>query len=89
MGTRESKGDYLAMPRLEGIGKTLIIVGIVIAVLGLLLAFGARIPFLGRLPGDILIRKDGISFYFPIVSLLLLSALLTLIINLIWRFMGR
>ena len=77
------------MPGFEGIGKTLIIVGIVIAVLGLLLAFGARIPFLGKLPGDILIRKDGFSFYFPIVSLLLLSALLTLIINLIWRFMGR
>ena len=74
------------MPGLEGIGKTLIIVGIVIAGLGLVLAFGGRIPLLGKLPGDILIRKDGISFYFPIVTLLLLSALLTLIINLISRF---
>ncbi len=77
------------MPGLEGIGKTLIIVGIVIAGLGLLLAFGGRIPFLGKLPGDILIRKDGISFYFPIVTLLLLSVLLTIIINLISRLMGR
>ena len=77
------------MPGLEGIGKTLIIVGIVIAGLGLLLAFGERIPFVGKLPGDIVIRKDGISFYFPIVALLLLSALLTLIINVISRFMGR
>ena len=77
------------MPGLEGIGKTLIIVGIVIAGLGVLLAFGERIPLLGKLPGDILIKKDGISFYFPIVTLLLLSALLTLIINLISRFMGR
>ena len=77
------------MPGLEGIGKTLIIVGIVIAGLGLVLAFGGRIPLLGKLPGDILIRKDGISFYFPIVTLLLLSVLLTLIINLISRFMGR
>ena len=77
------------MPGLEGIGKILIIIGIVIAGLGLLLAFGGRIPFLGKLPGDILIRKDGISFYFPIVTLLLLSALLTLIVNLVSRFMGR
>ena len=77
------------MPGLEGIGKVLIIVGIVIAALGLLFAFGARIPLLGKLPGDILIRKDGISFYFPIVTLLLLSALLTIIINIILRFMGR
>jgi hypothetical protein len=73
----------------EGIGKALIIAGIVIAVLGVLLAFGARIPFLGKLPGDIVIRKDGISFYFPLVTLLLLSLLLTLIINLVGRFMGR
>jgi len=73
----------------EGLGKLLIIIGAVIVVLGLLLAFGGRIPLLGRLPGDILIKKDGISFYFPIVTLLLLSAVLTLIINLILRFMGR
>jgi hypothetical protein len=77
------------MTGLEGIGKILIIIGVVIAALGLVLVFGGRIPLLGKLPGDILIRKDGISFYFPIVSLLLLSALLTLIINLISRFMGR
>ena len=77
------------MPGLEGIGKILIIIGLVIAGLGLLLAFGARIPLLGKLPGDIMIRKDGITFYFPIVSLLLLSALLTLIINLISRLMSR
>ena len=77
------------MPGLEGIGKILVIIGIVIAVLGLLLAFGAHIPLLGKLPGDILIKKDGISFYFPIVTLLLLSALLTLILNLISRYTGR
>ena len=77
------------MPGLEGIGKTLIIIGVVIVGLGLLLAFGGRIPFLGKLPGDILIRKDGFSFYFPIVTLLLLSAIVTLIINLIARFIGR
>ncbi len=77
------------MPGLEGTGKILIVIGIVIAGLGLLLAFGERIPFLGKLPGDIVIRKDGISFYFPIVSLLLLSALLTLMISLVSRFMGK
>jgi len=77
------------MTGFEGLGRTLIIVGIILAGLGLLLAFGERIPFLGKLPGDILIRKDGISFYFPIVSILLLSAVLTVIINFILRFIGR
>jgi len=77
------------MTGFEGLGRTLIIVGIILAGLGLLLAFGERIPLLGKLPGDILIRKDGISFYFPIVSILLLSAVLTVIINFILRFIGR
>ena len=77
------------MSGFEGLGRILIIVGIIIAVLGLFLAFGGRIPFLGKLPGDILIRKDGIAFYFPIVTFLLLSVILTLIINFILRFIGR
>ena len=73
----------------EGIGKVLIIAGLVIVGLGLLFAFGGRIPFLGKLPGDILIRRDGVSFYFPIVTLLLLTIVLTLIVNFILRFIGR
>jgi len=77
------------MSGFEGIGKIIIIVGAVIVALGLVLAFGERIPFLGKLPGDILIRKDGFTFYFPVVTFLLLSVVLTLIINFIWRFIGK
>jgi len=69
-----------------GMGRVLIIIGIIFVVLGLLVSFGRRIPFLGKLPGDILIRKDGITFYFPIVTFLLLSVVLTIIINVILRF---
>ena len=78
-----------AMEGFAGIGRILIIVGIIIVVLGVLVSFGGRIPFLGKLPGDILIRKDGFSFYFPIVTFLLLSVILTVIVNVILRFMGR
>ena len=77
------------MSGFEGIGRIIIIIGIIMVVLGLILAFGERIPFLGKLPGDIVIKKDGISFYFPLVTLLLLSVVLTLIINFIWRFIGK
>ena len=77
------------MEGFEGIGKILIIAGIVIVVLGLLIFFGARIPVLGKLPGDIIIKKDGFSFYFPIVTLLLLSLVLTVIVNIILRFTGK
>ncbi len=45
------------------------------------------IPFIGKLPGDILISKDGFSFYFPLATSILLSILLTVLINIIGRFL--
>jgi len=77
------------MAGFEGAGRILIIAGAVILALGLVLVFGPRIPFLGRLPGDIIIRRDGITFYFPIITFLVLSAILTLIVNLIFRIINK
>ncbi|TMD39036.1 MAG: DUF2905 domain-containing protein [Chloroflexi bacterium] len=67
------------------LGKALIMVGAVIVVVGLALSVGPRIPFLGRLPGDIAVNRGNVHFYFPIVTSLILSALLTLILNLFFR----
>ena len=58
------------------IGRTLLVVGGVLFLVGLVLTVGARIPGLGRLPGDIVYRKGNFTFYFPIVTSLLLSVLL-------------
>ena len=74
------------MSGFEGIGKIITIVGIILVVLGLIFVLGDRIPFLGKLPGDILIKKGGISFYFPVITFLLVSVVLTIIINFILRF---
>ena len=71
------------------IGKVLLIVGGSIVILGLILMFGQNIPFLGKLPGDIIIKRDGFSFYFPIVTFLIVSILLTIIVNLALRFLGK
>jgi hypothetical protein len=61
------------------VGRTLIIIGLVLVAAGLLITFGERLPVkLGRLPGDIVIRGKNGAFYFPIVTSLLLSAILTL-----------
>lgn len=57
------------------IGKTLIILGVALVLCGAFLAWGPRLPFLGRLPGDIRVEKPGGSFYFPLTTCLLLSAL--------------
>jgi len=74
---------------MEGIGKILLIVGGIIVVLGLILIFSQYIPFLGKLPGDIFVKKDGFSVYFPIVTFLVLSLLITIIVNVILRFLNR
>jgi hypothetical protein len=62
------------------IGRTLLILGGVLVVIGLLLTFGGRVPGLGRLPGDIVYRRGNFTFYFPLVTSLLLSLLLTAIL---------
>lgn len=74
---------------MEGLGKILLIVGGIIVVLGLLLVFSQHIPFLGKLPGDIFVKKNGFSFYFPIVTLLILSILITVIVNFILHFLHK
>ncbi len=63
-------------------GKMLIILGAVIAGIGVLLMLGDKIPWIGKLPGDIIIRKEKLTFYFPIVTCIILSILLTIIISL-------
>jgi len=64
----------------RGLGKLLLVVGVLLVGAGALLAFGARLPFrLGRLPGDIAYQGRHGSFYFPVVTCILLSVALTLI----------
>lgn len=67
------------------LGRTLLVLGGLLVVVGLLLTFGARIPGLGRLPGDIVYRRGSFTFYFPLVTSLLLSLLLTAILALFRR----
>jgi Protein of unknown function (DUF2905) len=66
-------------------GKILIIAGIFLFLVGLVFSFAGSIPWLGRLPGDIHIKKDGFQFYFPIVTCILISLLLTAILALFRR----
>ena len=69
----------------DSIGKSLIYIGLIIAVIGLILHFGGKYMNFGRLPGDIRIEKENFGFYFPIVSSILLSIVLTIILNLFTR----
>lgn len=70
---------------MESLGRILILFGILLVVLGLVLTVGAKIPWLGQLPGDIYIRRENFSFYFPLTSCLLLSLIITLVLYLFRR----
>lgn len=61
------------------IGKMLIIFGVVSIVIGGILMLSGKVPWLGRLPGDILVQKKNFTFYFPLATSILISILLTLI----------
>ena len=67
------------------IGRILIIFGIILIVIGLLLTNTNIGKYLGKLPGDINIKKGNVSFHFPIITFILISIILTILINLFFR----
>jgi hypothetical protein len=71
--------------QIQALGKTLLATGILLALTGLVLMGIHRIPFVGRLPGDLLIKKEHLTFYIPITTCLVLSLILTLLV----KFFGK
>ena len=69
-----------------GIGRTLVLVGIALIVAGVLIGVVTRFTSLGRLPGDIVVRRSNWTFYFPVMTSIVLSLLLTLVM---WLFNRR
>ncbi len=64
---------------MPGIGKMLIITGLIIVAVGAIFILGGRLSWFGRLPGDIYIKKENFTFYFPIATCILISIILSLI----------
>jgi hypothetical protein len=60
----------------------LVIVGVVIVIIGLFFIFGNKLPYIGKLPGDIIIHKKNFTFYFPLTTLIIINLLLLLIFSL-------
>ncbi|UCD86292.1 MAG: DUF2905 domain-containing protein [Desulfobacterales bacterium] len=67
------------------LGKVLIIIGLVIAAMGVLMVITPRVPWLGKLPGDIIIKKENFQFYFPITTCIIISIIVTLLLYLFKR----
>ncbi len=70
---------------MQPLGKSLITIGLVIAAVGVVMTLVGKTDWLGRLPGDINIRKDNFSFYFPLTTCLILSAIISFILWLLRR----
>jgi hypothetical protein len=68
---------------MSSLGKSLIVIGLVIALIGVVMSFAGRIPWLGRLPGDIYLKRDNFTFYFPLATSIVISLLLSFIL---WLF---
>lgn len=64
---------------MPALGKLLIILGIMLIIVGFAFVFGDKIPFLGRLPGDVYVKKERFSFYFPLTTSIIVSVILSLI----------
>ncbi len=73
------------MEPLEQIGRFILVAGILLVLVGGILIIAGKAPFLGRLPGDILIQRKNFTFYFPLATSIIISIVLTLILWLISR----
>ncbi|MDA8088041.1 MAG: DUF2905 domain-containing protein [Nitrospiraceae bacterium] len=72
----------------KSLGRLLVIIGLLVAAAGVFLMFAGKLPFLrhlGRLPGDILVKKKDFTFYFPLATSIIISIILTLIMLLFRR----
>jgi hypothetical protein len=84
------------VPELGGVGKLLVVVGVLLVVIGGLITFLDKLPglgsgfgWLGRLPGDFLIKRDHVSFYFPLATSILISIALSVVLYLVSFFLKR
>jgi len=68
------------------IAKTMILIGAVLIMTGLVLLLFQKMPFLGKLPGDILIKKEKFTFYFPLATSIIISVIISLVLYLLGKF---
>ncbi|MCL2336967.1 MAG: DUF2905 domain-containing protein [Firmicutes bacterium] len=73
------------MASLYAIGKLILSCGVMLILVGGLLMLAGKFTSLGRLPGDILVQRGNFTFYFPLATMVLVSLLMTIVVNLLFR----
>lgn len=74
---------------MKSLGLAIIVIGVILVLLGLGLLLIGKIPFLGNLPGDLHVKGKGWSFSFPILTCVVVSIVLTIILNIVVRLFGK
>ncbi|MFA5840109.1 MAG: DUF2905 domain-containing protein [Candidatus Margulisiibacteriota bacterium] len=69
----------------ESIGRMLLYIGIILVLIGAFFILAAKVPWFGRLPGDIVYKREGLTIFFPITTMVIVSLVLTFLLNIIWR----
>ena len=77
------------MSDFSGMGKWLVLMGAGLLILGGLIWLIGKVPFLGNLPGDIRIQRENVSCYFPLATMIILSLVLTVILNIVLRLLRK
>jgi DUF2905 family protein len=70
---------------MQELGRVLVVAGVIAVLAGVVLMLAPRIPWLGRLPGDIVVQRGPLTLYVPLMTSLVLSVVVTLLLNLFWR----
>jgi hypothetical protein len=69
----------------ESLGRMILYIGVILVLIGGFFILVAKVPWFGRLPGDIVYRREGITVFIPITTMILVSLILTLLMNIVWR----
>ena len=75
----------MTMNGLQAVGWSMVVLGAVIAVIGLFLVLGPRIPFLGHLPGDIVIQRENVTIYLPLGTMVVVSIVVSVVLAILRR----
>ncbi len=69
----------------ESLGRMILYIGIILVLIGGFFILMGKVPWFGRLPGDIIYRREGLTIFIPITTMILISLVLTLLMNIVWR----
>ena len=69
----------------ESLGRMILYIGVILVLVGGFFILLGKVPWFGRLPGDIVYRREGITIFIPITTMILVSLILTILMNIVWR----